>query len=73
MQDDLEALEGLLLVLQVGMGSLVSLPPSALPLPPSVPRLDLQLVPPILMKLEELQDLLEQMPTIIGIHVCHVL
>lgn len=69
MQSDVEMLEGLVLVLRVGFGLLPSLPPSALPLPPSVPRLDLQLVPPTLSKLEELKDLLEQLLSIVGMEL----
>lgn len=69
MQSDVEMLEGLVLVLRVGFGLLPSLPPSALPLPPSVPRLDLQLVPPTLSKLEELKDLLEQLLSIVGMGI----
>ena len=64
----MEQLGGLLVVLEVGIGTLPSLPPSSLPLPLTVPRLDLELVPSILSKLDQLKDLLTGTPTINGKH-----
>lgn len=60
-----------MVILGVVVGTVPSLPPSSLPLPLTVPRLDLQLVPTILTKLEQLKDLLADTPTINGEHHFH--
>ena len=61
-QMEVEFSEGLLLVLEVVFGARASLPPSALPLPLAVPRLDLTFVPAVLTKLQQLRSLLEGRP-----------
>lgn len=59
-------LEVFIIILHNVVIGTVPLPPY---IPHSVPRLDLQLMPSILTKLEDLRRLLDQMPIIPGIHI----
>lgn len=56
-----------MIVLEVAVGILSAVPPSSLPLPSSIRRYDLQLVPSVIEKLEILRNLLNQIPIIDGI------
>jgi len=58
-QSEVEHLEGTLLVLEVAVGTRDDIPDNTT-LPASVVRLDLELVPPLLLKLQQLQQLVNR-------------